>query len=291
MMARLARPRAAQIWLALPGALWLVAFAVVPLGFLVVMSFWTSTIFGLSTTLTIDNYATIFADSVYLAVLANTIKVAIVTTAITLAFCYPMALFLASLRGPMKAVCLVMLFLPFWTSYVVRTFMWLPMLGRNGLINTLLIKAGIITTPLDWLLYTEGSVYLGLFYVYSLFMILPIYLSLDRLDPRLIEAAADLGAGPLRTLRRIVIPLSMPGILSGCVMVFLLACGAYVTPQLLGGTSGVMFGNIIAAQYLNTNNWALGAALSILLVLVVLGGLFAVGRRVRLEEVFVGGQH
>jgi len=287
----ISRPRTRQALLAIPGALWLLAFAVVPLGFLVVMSFWTSTIFGLSTTLTLDNYATIFGDRVYVIVLLNTIKVALVTTALTLGFCYPMALFLASLTGRLKAVCLVLLFLPFWTSYVVRTFMWLPMLGRNGLINTLLLKMGVINTPLDWLLYTQGSVYLGLFYVYSLFMILPIYLSLDRLDPRLIEAAADLGAGPWRTMRRIVVPLSMPGILSGCVMVFLLACGAYVTPQLLGGTAGVMFGNIIASQYLNTNNWALGAALSIILVLVVLGGLFLVGRRVKLEEVFIGGQH
>ena len=287
----ISRPRTRQALLAIPGALWLLAFAVLPLGFLVVMSFWTSTIFGLSTTLTLDNYATIFGDRVYVIVLLNTIKVALVTTALTLGFCYPMALFLASLTGRLKAVCLVLLFLPFWTSYVVRTFMWLPMLGRNGLINTLLLKMGVINTPLDWLLYTQGSVYLGLFYVYSLFMILPIYLSLDRLDPRLIEAAADLGAGPWRTMRRIVVPLSMPGILSGCVMVFLLACGAYVTPQLLGGTAGVMFGNIIASQYLNTNNWALGAALSIILVLVVLGGLFLVGRRVKLEEVFIGGQH
>ena len=287
----ISRPRTRQALLAIPGALWLLAYAVLPLGFLVVMSFWTSTIFGLSTTLTLDNYATIFGDRVYVMVLLNTIKVALVTTALTLGFCYPMALFLASLTGRLKAVCLLLLFLPFWTSYVVRTFMWLPMLGRNGLINTLLLKMGVINTPLDWLLYTQGSVYLGLFYVYSLFMILPIYLSLDRLDPRLIEAAADLGAGPWRTLRRVIVPLSMPGILSGCVMVFLLACGAYVTPQLLGGTAGVMFGNIIESQYLNTNNWALGAALSIILVLVVLGGLFLVGRRVKLEEVFIGGQH
>jgi spermidine/putrescine transport system permease protein len=286
-----ARPGANQALLALPAALWLVVFAVLPLGFLLVMSFWTSTIFGLSTEFTFDNYVTIFSDSVYVTILAKTIRIALITTSITLIFSYPMAYFLASLSGRRKAVCLLLLFMPFWSSYVVRTFLWLPMLGRNGLINTLLIKIGVIDEPLSVLLYSEGTVHLGLFYVYSLFMILPIYLSLDRLDRRLIEAAGDLGAGPLQAFYRVVLPLSMPGVLSGSVMVFLLACGAYVTPQLLGGTAGVMFGNIIAAQYLNTNNWPLGAALSVVLVAVVLLGMLLIGRRAKLEDIFVGGHH
>lgn len=284
-------PGSRQALLALPGAIWLLTFAVLPLGFLVVMSFWSATIFGLSTEFTLDNYVTIFSDSVYLTILAKTIRMALITTALTLLFSYPVAYFLAGLSGRSKAICLLLLFMPFWSSYVVRTFLWLPMLGRNGLVNTLLMKIGIIDEPINVLLFSEGTVHLGLIYVYSLFMILPIYLSLDRLDRRLIEAAADLGAGPFNTFRRVVLPLSMPGILSGSVMVFLLACGAYVTPQLLGGTAGVMFGNIIAAQYLNTNNWPLGAALSVVLVLVVLAGMFLVGRKAKMEEIFVGGQH
>lgn len=284
-------PGSRQALLALPGAIWLLTFAVLPLGFLVVMSFWSTTIFGLSTEFTLDNYATIFSDSVYLTILAKTIRMALITTTLTLLFSYPVAYFLAGLSGRSKAICLLLLFMPFWSSYVVRTFLWLPMLGRNGLVNTLLMKIGIIDEPINALLFSEGTVHLGLIYVYSLFMILPIYLSLDRLDRRLIEAAADLGAGPLNTFRRVVLPLSMPGVLSGSVMVFLLACGAYVTPQLLGGTAGVMFGNIIAAQYLNTNNWPLGAALSVVLVLVVLAGMFLVGRKAKMEEIFVGGQH
>lgn len=286
-----ATPGSRQALLALPGAIWLLTFAVLPLGFLVVMSFWSTTIFGLSTEFTLDNYATIFSDSVYLTILAKTIRMALITTALTLLFSYPVAYFLAGLTGRGKAICLLLLFMPFWSSYVVRTFLWLPMLGRNGLVNTLLMKIGIINEPINVLLFSEGTVHLGLIYVYSLFMILPIYLSLDRLDKRLIEAAADLGAGPVDTFRRVVLPLSMPGVLSGSVMVFLLACGAYVTPQLLGGTAGVMFGNIIAAQYLNTNNWPLGAALSVVLVLVVLAGMFLVGRKAKMEEIFVGGQH
>jgi spermidine/putrescine transport system permease protein len=287
---RLGKDARVGMLLVLPGAAWLLVFAVAPLGFLVVMSFWRSTLFGLSTELTLANYQTLVADPVYATVLFHTLRIAVTTTLIALIISYPMALFLASLKGSVKTACVVLLFLPFWTSYVVRTFLWLPMLGRNGLINLVLLELGLIETPLDWLLFNEGAVHLGLIYVYTLFMTLPIYLSLDRLDPRLIEAAADLGAGPFQTLRRIILPLSLPGILSGCIMVFLLACGAYVTPQLLGGTSGIMFGNVIAEQYMQTNNWALGATLSLVLIAVVLGCLALFGRRVRLNEVFLGGR-
>jgi spermidine/putrescine transport system permease protein len=287
---RLGKDARVGMLLVLPGAAWLLVFAVAPLGFLVVMSFWRSTLFGLSTDFTLANYQTLVADPVYATVLFHTLRIAVTTTLIALIISYPMALFLASLKGSVKTACVVLLFLPFWTSYVVRTFLWLPMLGRNGLINLILLELGLIETPLDWLLFNEGAVHLGLIYVYTLFMTLPIYLSLDRLDPRLIEAAADLGAGPFQTLRRVILPLSLPGILSGCIMVFLLACGAYVTPQLLGGTSGIMFGNVIAEQYMQTNNWALGATLSLVLIAVVLLCLALFGRRVRLNEVFLGGR-
>jgi spermidine/putrescine transport system permease protein len=274
--------------LALPAAIWLLAFAVAPLVMLAVMSFWTSTIFGLSRELTLENYRVLTEDDVYLRVLLQTLRIALAVTVISLLVSYPMAFFLASLRGPRKKGALVLLlFLPFWTSYVVRTFVWLPMLGRTGLVNVALMDLGLIDAPLDWLLYNEGATHVGLIYVYTLFMTLPIYLSLDRLDPKLMEAAADLGAGPVRTFLRVVLPLSMPGVISGCVMVFLLACGAYVTPQLLGGTAGQMFGNIIAAQFTHTNNWALGAALSVVLILVVFLCLVVFGRRVRLDDVFL----
>jgi len=277
--------------LAVPGLLWLLVFAIAPLGFLAVISFWTSTIFGLSESFTLDNYRAIFRDPVYFGVLLSTLRVALLTTAFSLIVGYPIAWYLTRLGGMKKNVCVLLLFMPFWTSYVVRTFVWLPMLGRTGLVNELLLWAGITTQPLDWLLYNEGTVYVGLVYVYSLYMILPIYLSLDRLDPRLLEAGADLGASPHQTFRRIVLPLSMPGVVSGSVMVFLLACGAYVTPQLLGGPSGIMFGNIIASQFLNNNNWAFGAALALVLISVVFAGLLISGRRLRLDQVFIGGAH
>src|SRR5438105_7719979 len=170
---------------------------------------------------------------VYARVLWQTLRIALVTTVLSLVVSYPLAMFLSRLRGQRKTLAVVLVFLPFWTSYVVRTFVWLPMLGRYGVVNQILIMLGIVEQPIDWLLYSEGAVYVGLVYVYTLYMTLPIYLSLDKLDPKLIEAAGDLGATPLQAFRRVVLPLTMPGVWSGCTMVFLLSCGAYVTPQLL----------------------------------------------------------
>jgi spermidine/putrescine transport system permease protein len=275
--------------LAIPGAVWLMVFGVVPLLVLVLMSFWTSTIYGLSPVFTLDNYRTLVSEPVYGLVLLKTLRIAVTVTVITLLLSYPVAYFIAQAKGRKRTTLLLLLFVPFWSSYVVRTFVWLPMLGRSGLVNNLLIGLGLIDRPLDWLLYNEAATHVGLIYVYSLFMILPIYLSLDRLDPSLMEAASDLGAGPVRRFVRVVLPLTLPGITSGCVMVFLLTCGAYVTPQLLGGTSGLMAGNIIAAQYTSTNNWALGAALSVSLIAVVLLALAVFGRGIRLGDTLVKG--
>jgi len=283
------RTKLRGLLLVLPATLWLLVFSVAPVALLVAMSFWTSSIFGTTADFTLDNYKVILDDPIYFKVLFQTLRIAATVTVVSLIVSYPMAFFLATRSNRTKALFLVLVFLPFWSSYVVRTFVWLPMLGRTGLVNTVLINVGLINSPLDWLIYNEGTTHIGLVYVYTLFMTLPIYLSLDKLDPSLIEASADLGAGPWRTFRRVVLPLSVPGILSGCVMVFLLACGAYVTPQLLGGTSGIMFGNVIAPQYTVTNNWALGSALSVVLVLVVLLCLIVFGRKVRLNDVFTGG--
>ena len=170
----------------------------------------------------------------------------------------------------------------------MRTFVWLPILGRTGAINQFLMATGLIDQPLTWLIYNEGTIYLGLIYVYTLFMTLPIYLSIEKIDPRLIEAAEDLGARPTAIFTQIILPLTWPGALSGCLMVFLLAVSAYVTPQLLGGASGIMFSNMIAAQFLSNNNWALGAALSITLSAAVLLILIIAGRWIGIQQVFMG---
>ncbi len=275
--------------LASPAVIWLIVFSVLPIGLMVAMSFWKSTIYGTRPDFIFDNYRRVFSNSLYVGQLGTTLRIAIATTIISLLVSYPIALMLARLKGAFKPGFLLLLFIPFWSSYVVRTFVWLPILGRNGAINQLLMWLGIIDQPLDFLLYNEGAVLLGLVYVFTLFMTLPIYVTLDKLDPALLEAANDLGARPLQTLARVIVPLSLPGVMSGSMMVFLLAVGAYVTPQLLGGPSGLMFGNIIAAQFLSDNNWAFGSALAVVMMVVVLSILLIAGRFVGLQQALSGG--
>ncbi|HUC61728.1 MAG TPA: ABC transporter permease [Alphaproteobacteria bacterium] len=273
-----------------PGLIWLAVFVLVPFGFAIAMSFWTSTIFGTTPAFQFGNYAQALATPFYRNLLVKTLWVSFVTTLISLAISYPIAYLLATLRGTAKTGFVLLLFLPFWTSYVVRTFVWLPILGTTGAINQFLLYLGLIDHPIGWLLYDSGAVYIGLIYVYTLFMTLPIYLSIDKIDPRLIEAAADLGARPFWIFWRVILPLSWPGVLSGSLMVFLLSVSAYVTPQLLGGTSGILYSNMIAIQYISTNNWAFGAALSVVLFGVVLLLLIVFGRWIGLQQVVSGGR-
>ncbi len=276
--------------LVLPGVIWLLLFGIAPIIFMVVMSFWTSTIFGTRPDFQFGNYARLLETPLYGELLLKTLRIAIVTTLISLVISYPVAYFLARLRGWLKVIFVLLMFLPFWTSYVVRTFVWLPILGRNGFINETLIQLGLIEQPLEWLLYNEGIVYLGLVYVYTLFMTLPIYLSLEKIDLGLIEAAVDLGARPFSIFWRIILPLSWPGVLSGCIMVFMLAVSAFVTPKLLGGPSGIMFGTVIADQFLANNNWAFGATLSVILIGVIVALLIISGRWIGIGQVFSGGR-
>ena len=275
--------------LASPAVVWLMVFSVLPIGLMVAMSFWKSNIYGTRPDFIFDNYRRVFANSLYVNQLLTTLRISVSTTVISLLVSYPIALMLSRLKGAFKPTFVLLLFIPFWSSYVVRTFVWLPILGRSGAINQALLWLGVIDQPLDFLLYNEGAVLLGLVYVFTLFMTLPIYVTLDKLDPALLEAANDLGARPLQTFARVIVPLSLPGVMSGSIMVLLLAVGAYVTPQLLGGPSGLMFGNIIAAQFLSDNNWAFGSALAVVMMAVVLTILMIAGRFVGLQQAFSGG--
>lgn len=276
-------------WLLAPGILWLFVFMLIPVAFMVIVSFWSSGYYGTKPDFTFKNYAKLFQSPLYSGQLLKTLRIGLEATLLSLVLSYPIAYLLSRAAGVLKALLVLLLFLPFWASYVVRAFVWLPILGRNGAINQGLMGLGIIDTPIDWLLYNEGAVLVGLVYVYTLFMTLPIYLSLEKIDPRLIEAATDLGARPLQIFWRILLPLSWPGVVSGSIMVFLLTMSAYVTPQLLGGPRGIMFGNVIASQFLANNDWAFGAALAVTMVLVVVILLLIVGRRMKIEQVFTGG--
>jgi spermidine/putrescine transport system permease protein len=274
-----------------PGLLWLVAFMIAPIVLMTVMSFWKSDIFGTVPAFQLGNYRALFESPLYFEQLAKTLRVAMMATVLSLIVSYPIAYFISRRTGRWKGLWALCLFLPFWTSYVVRTFVWVPILGRTGLINQTLLAAGIINEPLDWLLYNEVAVLIGLVYVYTLYMTLPIFFSIEKIDPKLIEAASDLGAKPIEIFYCVILPLTKPGVAAGCIMVFLLTTSAYVTPQLLGGTSGSLFSNVIASQFMANNNWAFGATLSVVLIMVVLIVMGLAGKWIGIRRIFIGAGH
>jgi spermidine/putrescine transport system permease protein len=202
---------------------------------------------------------------------------ALVATLLCLFLAFPAALFIS--RSPKhKNLYLQLVMLPFWTSFLVRTYAWLFLLRDTGLVNTILQKVGIIHSPLQ-LLYNDGAVLLGLVYGYLPFMVLPIYATLERLDPSLPEAAADLGARPWSTLLRVIVPLSRPGIIAGAILVFIPCLGAYLTPDLLGGGRTVLVGNLVQTQFTTARDWPFGSAVSMLLMLLVTVLVWGILRR------------
>jgi spermidine/putrescine transport system permease protein len=256
-----------RAWFLLPAWLWLVALFAAPFAIVLAYSFLTRGVYGgIEKPWTLDSYTRLF-DLLYLAILARTFAMALAATGLCLVFAFPAALFIS--RAPRhKNLYLQLVMLPFWTSFLVRTYAWLFLLRDTGLINTALRAIGIIHAPLP-LLYNDGAVLLGLVYGYLPFMVLPIYATLERLDPALVEAAGDLGARPLATLFRIVVPLSRPGIVAGAVLVFIPCLGAYLTPDLLGGGRTVLVGNLVQNQFTNARDWPFGSAVSILLMALV----------------------
>ena len=221
-------------------------FAVVPLLGMLAITFFKSGIFGLEPHLTVANYLKFLGEGTYIRVLIKSMRIAFIVTATTIVISYPVAFWLAKVVTRHKLLFLIILFVPYWVNYVIRSYAWLPLLGNSGIINTFLIASGIIDQPLAWMLYNEFSVILVLVYVFLPFGIVPLYLSIDRISNDLLQASADLDATPIMTFVHVILPLSMPGLAGSFLTVFVLTIGAYVTPKLVGGTSGIMFGNLIA---------------------------------------------
>ncbi|HZS11660.1 MAG TPA: ABC transporter permease [Nitrospirales bacterium] len=207
-------------------------------------------------------------DPLYLRILMKSVLLAGVTTAICLVIGFPLAYWIARQPISRQAIWMLLVMIPFWTNFLVRTYAWMFMLRTEGLLNTWLLGLGIISHPLE-LLYTDVAVLIGLVYGYLPFMVLPLYAVLARLDRSLIEAARDLYAGPGAVLRRVILPLARPGIVAGCVLVFVPSLGAYLTPDLLGGARSMMIGTLIQHEFLVIRDWPLGAALSFGLMLLV----------------------
>lgn len=260
-----------------PSAATMLALFVAPMAILLAYGFLTRGAYGgTGMPWTLENWARL-PDPLYIGIVLRSFGVAAVSTLLCLVLGFPLALFIAR-SGRRKSLYLALVILPFWTSFLVRTYAWMFLLRDTGLVNTVLLATGVIEEPLP-LLYNYGAVILGLVYGYLPFMVLPLYATLERLDKCLLEAAADLGATPWQALWRVLVPSSMPGIRAGSILVFIPCLGAYLTPDLLGGGKTILVGNLIQNQFTTARDWPFGAAVTLALMAVVMLLLMAMTRR------------
>jgi putative spermidine/putrescine transport system permease protein len=265
--------------LVLPAAVFLVVFYVVPLIDMSARSVTEPPGAGLS------NYARFFEEEAYVRVLANTFWIAVVTTVVCLMIGFPFAYLMAIAPGRIAGLLLIAVLLPFWSSVLVRTFAWQVILRDTGIINNFLLDVGVVAEPLP-LVRTTTGVIIGMTHILLPFMVLPIWAVLRRVDPEYGRAAANLGASPATAFRRIVLPLSLPGVLAGCLLVFVLALGFYITPALLGGPRDQMISQLIVEQVDRRLDWGFATAMSVLLMAATFAILFVASRAVRIQDVF-----
>lgn len=253
---------------------------IAPLALMLVTSFQSQSGSGFAAGWTLAQYGAVLGRESYRILFLRSLLISGAVTLVTVALAYPAAYYVA-FHARRKFVWLVALTIPFWTSYLLRVFAWKIILGFNGLINSGLIRLHLIHQPLSFLLYNPFAVVVTLAHAWAAFAILPIYVSLEKIDRALLEAASDLGDGPLRRFLRITLPLSMPGIVGAAILIFVPTTGDYVTPALVGGTQGSMIANLIEVQFVGAGNWPLGAALSVAgMVLVgLIAGLFVTAAR------------
>ena len=252
-----------------PTVLWLSFFFIVPLLIVVAVSFASRTPYGqVIFDWTLGNYAR-FTETLYLSIFLDTLIVALITTVLTILLGYPLAYFIAQLPQKWQQPGLILVMIPFWINFLIRSYAWVIILRTQGVLNTILLKFGLIEQPLQ-MLYNEVAVMLGMVYALLPFMVLPIYVSIEQLDHRLLEAASDLGASPFTAFRKITLPLTMPGIAAGTILVFISSLGMFVVPDVMGGAKSALIGNLIQNQFLSARDWPFGGALSIVLALLSL---------------------
>ncbi len=283
MPAAAARQRALRrtaLWLLAPGVLWMVLFLVLPILMMVYVSFWTQTTFTIEPTLTVKSWVTFFTSETYLSSLWTTVRIWLTVLVATLLVGYPTALFVGLFvrNKTLQTVLLVLCVIPFWTSFLIRVLAWRPMLGKEGAINLILQGLGIIDTPIEALLFSELSVVIGMTQIYCVFMVGPIAFMLGRIDPNVIEAARDLGAGFGRIFRTIILPLSMPGVVVGAIFVSVMVLGEFATSAALSGRKVNLLGNIIVTQ-VGSLKWAFAAVVGVVLT-VIMGAVVAALLRV-----------
>lgn len=266
-----------------PAALFLAVFLVCPLVIMLVYSFLAPGLYGgVVWEFYPHNYGRVLGfadpefedfDPVYLVIFLRSLRIALITVALTLLVCYPAAFRISRLPDRWKTFALFLITLPFFASLIVRLFIWVLILRNTGFINVTLQSLGVIERPLE-MIYTEGAVILGMVYIFIPFMFLPVYASVEKLDWTLVRASQDLGANAVQTFLRVILPLTLPGVVGGCIIVFIPALGNFVVPAVLGGARTMMLGNLIEQQFLSARNWPFGATLAMLVMTAVLAILF-----------------
>jgi len=252
-----------------PTLLAMILGLVMPLVVLFTLSFWLQEYLDFIRTFSLANYFEFFQNPIYFKLLLKSIRISGMVTLATVLLAYPMAYFIAFRVKRNKLIWLILITVPFWTSYLLRVFAWKVMLGYNGVINSGLKSLGFLSEPLTFLLYNPTSVVITLAHAWAAFAILPIYVSLEKIDRSLLEAARDLGENAFMTFVRVTLPLSMPGVIAASLLVFIPTVGDYVTPSLVGGPSGIMVGNIIQSMFGQSQNWPMGAAISVMSMFTV----------------------
>jgi putrescine transport system permease protein len=218
--------------------------------------------------LSLDNYAFLFSDSLYIKSYLSSLQIALISTALLLVIGYPIAYGMARSPKAWRPTLVMLVILPFWTSFLIRVYAWIGILSREGLLNTFLIWTGLVETPLT-ILSTNIAVYIGIVYSYLPFMVLPLYAALERMDESLLEAASDLGSPPLKTFWVVTFPLSLPGVVAGCFLVFIPAVGEFVIPDLLGGSSTLMIGKTLWAEFFSNRDWPLASSVAVILLMIL----------------------
>ncbi|HRX36105.1 MAG TPA: ABC transporter permease [Aestuariivirga sp.] len=257
-------------WLIAPGAIWMALFLVAPILLIVYVSFWTQTTFKIEPTLTFKSWQTFFGSDTYINSLWTTLRIWLIVLVTTFVIGYPTALFVGLFvkNKTLSTVLLVICVIPFWTSFLIRVLAWRPMLGKEGAINIILMKLGIIQQPIEALLFTELSVVIGMTQIYVVFMVGPIAFMLGRIDPNIIEAARDLGADFWRIFRKIIFPLSLPGVVVGGIFVSVMVLGEFATAAALSGRKVNLLGNIIVTQ-VGSLKWAMASVVGVILTVVM----------------------
>jgi len=268
------------LWLLAPGVIWMLLFLVLPILMMVYVSFWTQTTFKIEPKLTLQSWITFFSSDTYLGALWTTVRIWLTVLVATLLVGYPAALFVGLFvkNKTLSTVLLVLCVIPFWTSFLIRVLAWRPMLGKEGAINMILLKLGVITQPIEVLLFSDLSVIIGMTQIYCVFMVGPIAFMLGRIDPSIIEAAQDLGASFWRIFRAIILPLSMPGVVVGAIFVSVMVLGEFATSAALSGRKVNLLGNIIVTQ-VGSLKWAFAAVAGVVLT-ILMGAVVAALLRV-----------